>query len=342
MRKIICFLLFAFSSASLSLAWAAAPEIADDAPDRHVVKPGDTLWGIAGLFLKEPWRWPEVWKLNREQIRNPHLIYPGQIVYLENFGGDPRLRVARPVKLEPKTYETRLKEPISSIPHQAIEPFLSKPVVVEAGFNESAPKVVATQEGRVYLGPGDLAYVVGAAQPAKMWYAYRPAAPIKDPRTKELIGYEAEYLGELRQLREGEDGQPATFEVVSSRLEIGKGDRLMPAPASDIISYAPHAPEKDIDGNVVRILGGVAVSGKHSAIMINRGARHGVEIGHVLAMSTAGKAVGYREGQSVTPYQLPDERAGLAFVFRVFDGISYALVMEARRPITVGDRVRKP
>lgn len=338
MRKIICSLLVALSSAT-AFAQSAAPALAHDAPDRHVVRPGDTLWGIAGLFLKEPWRWPEVWRLNKDQIRNPHLIYPGQIVYLEDFGGSPRLRVAQPVKLSPKTYEEPLKEPIASIPHKAIEPFLAKPIVVEASFNDTAPRIVGTEEGRVYLSSGDTAYVSGVTDKTLNWHAYRPAAPIRDPETKQVIGYEAEYLGELKLVREGE---PATFQVVASQFEIGKGDRLVPARPPELVAYAPRAPEKDIQGSVARIVGGVASSGRHNVVLLNRGANDGVEIGHVFAAYLAGAKVDIREEQKIDTYQLPDERSGLVFVFRVYDTISYALVMDAKRPITVGDRFRKP
>lgn len=339
MRKIICSLLVALSSAAVFAQSGPAPALASNAPDRHVVKPGDTLWGISGLFLKEPWRWPEVWRMNREQIRNPHLIYPGQIVYLEDFNGSPRLRVGQPVKLSPKTYEEAVAEPIASIPHKVIEPFLVKPVAVEASFNETAPRIIGTQEGRVYLSAGDVAYVSGVTQNIPSWHVYRPAAPIKDPETKQLLGFEAEYLGDVRLVREGE---PATFEVVSAQFEMGKGDRLVPARLPELVAYAPRAPDKDIQGSVARIVGGVASAGRHNVVMLNRGANDGVEIGHVFAAYLAGQAVEIRGEQKIDTYQLPDERSGLVFVFRVFDSISYALVMDARRPITVGDRFRKP
>ena len=339
MRKIICSLLVALSSVTAFAQSDRAPALASNAPDRHVVKPGDTLWGIAGLFLKEPWRWPEVWRMNREQIRNPHLIYPGQIVYLEDFNGAPRLRVGQPVKLSRKTYEEPMAEPIASIPHKAIEPFLTKPIAVEAGFNETAPRIVGTQEGHVYLSAGDLAYVSGVTDKTQQWHVYRPAAPIQDPETKELLGFEAAYLGDAKLVREGE---PATFEVVSAQYEIGKGDRLVPARPAELMAYVPHAPDKDIRGSVARIVGGVASAGRHNVVMLNRGAKDGVEIGHVFGAFLAGKNVELRDQQKVDAYKLPDERSGLVFVFRVFDNISYALVMDAKRPITVGDRFRKP
>lgn len=338
MRKIICSLLVALSSAT-AVTHAASPAIAPDAPDRHVVKPGDTLWGIAGMFLKEPWRWPEVWRLNKEQIRNPHLIYPGQIVYLEDFGGNPRLRLGQPVKLTPRTYEEPVAEPIASIPHKAIEPFLAKPIAVEASFNETAPRIVATEEGRVYLGAGDTAYATGVTERTEIWNAYRPAAPIRDPETRQVIGFEAEYLGDLKLVREGD---PATFQVVSSQFEIGKGDRLVPARPPELIAYAPRAPDKQIEGSVARIVGGVASSGRNNVVLLNRGSNDGVEVGHVFGAFLAGKLINVREEQKVDNYRLPDERSGLLFVFRVYDTISYALVMDAKRPIEVGDRFRNP
>jgi hypothetical protein len=339
MRNIICSLLVALSSATAFAQSDRVPAMASNAPDRHVVKPGDTLWGIAGLFLKEPWRWPEVWRMNREQIRNPHLIYPGQIVYLEDFNGSPRLRVGQPVKLSPKTYEDAVPEPIASIPHKAIEPFLTKPIAVEASFNDTAPRIVGTQDGRVYLSAGDVAYVTGVTDNQSQWHVYRPAAPIRDPETKAVLGFEAEYLGDARLT---EEGDPATFEVEKAQFEMGKGDRLIPAPPAELVAYVPRAPEKDIEGSVARIVGGVASAGRHNVVLLNRGANDGVEVGHVFAAFVAGKKVTERRNQQINSFQMPDERTGVVFVFRVFDTISYALVMDAKRPITVGDRIRKP
>ncbi|HMM72938.1 MAG TPA: LysM peptidoglycan-binding domain-containing protein [Rhodocyclaceae bacterium] len=338
-KRILALLLFALA---LPPSQAAPPamELAGDAPDSHTVRRGDTLWGIAGMFLKQPWRWPEIWRLNREQIANPHRIYPGQVVILDRDAeGGPRLKLGQPLKLQPKVYDQPLEQAIPSIPQQAIEPFLTRPMVVDAQFNEAAPKIIATDENRVYLGPGDKAYVTGLKQSFKRWQVYRPAKPIKDPDSGEILGHEAEHLGDATLVREGE---PATLQIVRATMEIGKGDRLLPAEAPTIISYVPHAPEQPIEGRVIGLQSGVAMAGRHSVVMLNRGKKDGLEAGHVLALYRSGPAVNLREGQVVSTYNLPDERYGLTFVFRVFERVAYALVMNSERPVVMLDRVRTP
>ncbi|MCX7176094.1 MAG: LysM domain-containing protein [Proteobacteria bacterium] len=326
-----------------------ALELADGAPDRHIVVPGDTLWSISSKFLKQPYRWPEIWRLNQEQIGNPQRIYPGQVVILDRKGdhpGDqPQLKIAdavataATVKAGPQIYSESNKREISSIPQQAIEPFLSEPLVAESGQLDSSPRIVATQEDRVYIGKGDLAYVTGVKDQAKLWQIYRPGKALVDPETRETLGYEAFYLGSASLVREGE---PTTFEVIASRREIGRGDHLLPAPRLDVISYVPHAPDKAIRGRVVSVYGGVGQAGRDSIVTLSRGKRDGIEIGHVLSLSRAGAQVSDRHEGKKTIYQLPDERYGLLFVFRVFDRISYALVMNVTRTVEIGDVVAKP
>lgn len=323
-------------------AVGSAPELADGAPDRHIVLPGDTLWSIASKFLKQPYRWPEIWRLNQEQIRNPQHIYPGQVVILDKKGDQPQLKIAESVatvKAGPRVYSESNAREIPSIPQQAIEPFLSEPLVVESGQLDSTPRIVATQEDRVYIGKGDLAYVTGVKDQAKLWQIYRPGKALIDPDTKETLGYEAFYLGSASVVREGE---PRTFEILTSRREIGRGDHLLPAPRLDVISYAPHAPDKALRGRVVSVYGGVGQAGRDSIVTLSRGKRDGLEIGHVLALSRAGAEVSNRHEGKKEIYRLPDERYGLLFVFRVFDRVSYALVMSVTRTVEIGDVVANP
>ena len=345
MFAIISALFLSFSS----LLWANAAsaqtkplELNDDAPDRHVVVPGDTLWGISSEFLKEPYRWPEIWRLNQEQIRNPHLIYPGQVIVLDRSGDRPQLKIARDVrdiKLEPHIYTNSNVNAIASIPPQVIEPFLSEPLVVEINALRLAPRIVATQEDRVYLGAGNLAYATGVKESAKVWQIYRPGKALIDPDNQATLGYEAVFLGSARMSRAGE---PATFEIISSREEIGRDDRLIPAARPSMVSYAPHAPARAIAGRIISIYGGVGEGGRNSIVAISRGRSEGVEVGHVLAIYRAGQVVENRyEGKKET-YKLPDERSGLLFVFRVFDHVSYALVMNVTPSVAPGDPVRTP
>ncbi|MCX7179381.1 MAG: LysM peptidoglycan-binding domain-containing protein [Proteobacteria bacterium] len=350
--RIISLLLLTYSSLLLgltSLPASAEPaqgqtiELADGAPDRHIVVPGDTLWGISTRFLKQPYRWPEIWRLNQEQIKNPQRIYPGQVVILDQSGSQPQLKLANvvvdTVKASPRVYSEDNRREIPSIPQQAIEPFLSEPLVAEVGQLDKAPRIVATQEDRVYLGKGDLAYVTGVGQKAKLWQIYRPGKALIDPDSQETLGYETFYLGTARMVREGE---PSTFEVIASRQEIGRGDRLLPAPPADIISYVPHAPGKPLKGRIVSVYGGVGQAGRDSIVTLSRGLRDGVEIGHVLSLLRAGsQVVNWHEGKKEV-YQLPDERYGLLFVFRVFDRVSYALVMNVTRSVEIGDVVTAP
>lgn len=345
MRRIISALFF-----SLSTTWAmgqsAVPiELTPDAPDRHVVVKGDTLWGISSKFLKDPYRWPEIWRLNEEQVRNPHRIYPGQIVILDRngSGGDPQLKLGNLHKAEPRSYSSTDRDAIPTIPQNVIEPFLSRPLVIEEDELTLGPRIVATEDSRVIAGQGNKIYASGITSPAApMWSVYRPGTVFKDPDTDEVLGYEAIYLGDARVTREAKEDEATTFEVTKAKLEIGRGDSLKVAEQAEFMNYIPHAPKTEIKGKIVSIYGGVGEAGKYSIVAISRGKRDGVEHGHVLAI--------YRTGENVTnnfedgkhSIRLPDERYGLLFVFRVFEKVSYALIMESSRPVYPRDTVQTP
>jgi hypothetical protein len=338
MIRIISALFLGFSITCASAQDAKPLQLAKDAPDRHTVVRGDTLWDISGKFLQEPYRWPELWRLNKEQVKNPHRIYPGQVLVLDRSGAQPRLRLET-VRLEPRVYAEDLSLAIPSIPQNIIEPFLSRPQVLEEDGLKDAPKIVATQEDRVYIGPGGRAYVSGLKDKTKLWQVFRPTKPVIDPETKEPIGHEAFYLGTARLVAEGE---PATVDIATAIQEIGVNDRLLPAARAEIINYAPHMPTTKIQGQIAAIYGGVKETGRHSIVTLNRGKRDGVEPGHVLAVYRNGGERLYREGNETTNIKLPPERYGLVFVFRTFDRISYALVMDVSRPVVVTDIVRNP
>jgi hypothetical protein len=332
-------LLLGASFASFALAAEPPLRLADNAPARHIVVPGDTLWAISARFLKDPWRWPELWRMNREQVKNPHRIYPGDVLVVErDSDGTPHLRLER-VHTEPRIYSTRLREEIPSIPPNVINPFLSAPLVIEDGELDQAPRIVATQQDRVFLATGDLAYVEGAAADVDMWQIYRRGRPLTDPETRATLGFEAFYLGTARQL---EPGSPAIFEIVTFKEEIGRGDRLLPATPPPLLSYVPHKPESAIDGRVISIYGGVNEAGRFSIIALNRGRNDGLEIGHVLSLQR-NRIVSQRDDEGRKErVKVPEERYGLAFVFRVFDRISYALVVQSNGPVTVNDFLRTP
>ena len=325
-------------------ALADPPKLAPNAPDRYVVVRGDTLWGIAARFLRDPYRWPDVWEPNKDRIKNPHWIYPGDVLVLDRSGRSARVRLST-VKVEPRMRVDDGYGAISSIPPNVIEPFLSEPLVVEEGGMANAPKIVATQEGRVYLGKGDLAYVTGTVDDSvPTWHVYRPGKALVDPDTKENLGYEAIFLGSAKLERRT---SPVTMRVTDAKQEIGAGDRLLPATKPELVDYIPRAPQTDIKGKVLSIYGGVRESGSLQIITLSRGSREGVQRGHVFALYSYGAVVTDRSNlldRSMVreTVKLPDERNGLVFIFRVFEKVSYGLVMTATTPVKIGDVAQKP
>ena len=333
-------------------------ELAPNAPDSHTVVRGDTLWGISKMFLRSPWRWPELWGMNLDQIRNPHLIYPGQVLVLDKTGGRARLRLAQgtppenTVRLSPHVRSEPLAAGgIPSIPLHLIAPFLNEAVVFDNDALAAAPRIVATQEGRVLVSRGDTAYVRGDLGKLREHRVFRTPKPLLDPVTKEVLGYEAVYLGSAEYVRPGEsrtreDGKPeiipATFTVTGIKQEIGVGDRLAPVPPRDYSNYVPHAPKADVDGRIVSIYGEGFSAGQNQIVALNRGQRDGMERGHVLALWREGADTIDRTDDQRTAIKLPDERNGLLFVFSVFDRVSYALILQVKDPVRPGDRFTQP
>ena len=332
-------------------------ELAANAPDSYTVKPRDTLWDISKLFLTSPWRWPELWGMNLDQIRNPHLIYPGQVLYLDKTGGRARLRVGEQladgtVKLSPRVRGNSLDNgAIASIPFHLIEPFLNEAVIFEGNQLETAPRIVATQEGRVLLGRGDTAYVRGDIPSQRDFRIFREPKPLRDPTTSEVLGWEATYVGAAEYARQGEtrngaDGKPeiipATFTVTGIKQEAGVGDRLSPIPAREFSNYAPHAPAGNVAGQIVSVYGDAITAGQNQIVALNKGARDGMERGHVLALWRDGERVLDKTDPSRPSIKLPDERHGMLFVFRVFDRMSYALILSVKDPVKAGDRFTQP
>ncbi len=332
--------------------------LAPNAPDTYTVKRGDTLWDISSVFLTTPWRWPELWGMNKQQIANPHLIYPGQtLVLVKGADGRAQLKLADgstgalpggagdTVRLSPRVRDLAADRAgaVSSIPNNLIEPFLSQPIVVDAAELDKYPRIVATPESRFNIGRGDAAYARGVTNDKiENYHVFRPARPLYDPddtAQKSPIAYEAVYLGTARMAKPGE---VATLRIQDSKLEIGVGDRLVPIERQQLISYVPHRPDKPVDGRIVSIYSGVREAGPQSIVTLNRGRADGLEIGHVLAVLQTGATVQDRTVSGKEYIKLPDERVGEMFVFRVFDRISYALIMNATRSVNVGDRFVQP
>ena len=350
-------------STAQQVAEAGVPlsELAPNAPDTHTVQRGDTLWDISKIFLNRPWRWPELWGMNLQQIRNPHLIYPGQVLVLVKSNGRAMLRVAQPtegapsntVKLSPRIRSELLENgAIASIPLHLIGPFLNEAIVMNADELASAPRIVATQEGRVMLSRGETAYVRGDLQGMRDFRLFREATPLKDPSSGEVLGYEAPFVGTAEFTRAGEmrpvvDGKaavevPASFRITAVRQEAAVGDRLAPVAQRDYSAYAPHAPTSPMSGQIISIYGEAITAGQNQIVSLNRGSRDGVERGHVLALWRDGPLTADRTDGRKHAIKLPDERIGMLFVFRVFDRVSYALIVSAVDPVSRGDRFTQP
>jgi hypothetical protein len=336
-------------------------ELAPGAPDAHTVQRGDTLWSISALFLRSPWRWPELWGMNLEQVRNPHLIFPGQVLVLER-GADGRARLrmgqavsppgqapTNTVRLSPRVRAELLDNgAIAAIPLSVIGPFLAEAAVFEGNELDGAPRVVAAQEGRVMMSRGELAYVRGDLGGARDFRLFRELRPLADPATREILGWEGRFVGTAELLRTGGAGTgaavvPDTFTITSTRLEVNVGDRLSPVPQQEIAAFVPRAPASPVQGQIVAIYGDGLQAGQNQVVAINRGRRDALEAGHVLALWRAGRGATDATRPGVrTPMRLPDERHGTLFVFRVFERVSYALIVSVQDPVQAGDRFTQP
>jgi LysM repeat protein len=340
MRKTILSLIVLCGFSAPAFAAVSGNALKADAPDRYVVVKGDTLWGISKKFLKDPWKWPELWGLNKDQVKNPHLIYPGQMLVLEKRAdGSAELKAGglQTVKLEPHTrVEPSSREAVPSVPPSLIEPFLSKPLVVEDGVFESAARIAGGGDQRVVFGSGDAVYATGInPDRGRMWHVYRKGRPLIDPDTGQSLGFEAIYLGDARVIN---FGPVSKLDIVYANQEINQNDALTPSPGMVFSTYAPHAPSNPVSARIIAAYGGLAEVGQNAIVSINRGATNGLEKGNVLAVYRNGETLKTDRG-NVT---LPGDRIGLLFVFRTFDRVSYALVAESTRPIHVGDVATNP
>lgn len=344
MTRIIFPLLLGIAALFSAAAHAqSGARLADNAPDSYTVARGDTLWDISARFLQQPWRWPEVWRLNRDQIRNPHLIYPGQVILLDRSGPwlsiGRRIGGTREVRLQPQVYSEALDTAVPSIPLQIIEPFLSRPLVVDGPRLEGSATIVATETSRVLTGSGDTIFAKDVDDSTEVWHIYRPARPLEDPLTRETIAWEAAYLGTARVTGRG---TPATLEIVSAVEEIGVGDLMLPSERPAVFSYAPHAPAQALEGRIISIHRGVSETGRLNVVALNLGERDGIERGHVLALFRNRGSAEFNGEDGKESFTLPEKRYGTVFVFRVFERVSYALVMDADGYVTLADAVRRP
>lgn len=343
-------------------ARAANVALKTDYPARYTVVKGDTLWDIAARFLKNPWQWPEIWKLN-ERIKNPHLIYPGDVIALRYVNGKPELTLlrneklgttpvspgpatdvpARPtVKLSPRIHTEPLEKAIPTIQPNAIAPFLTQPLVVSEHELQKAGYVTTGLDDRIALGNTSEFYARGLTDTTQEFYqVFRRGKPILNPNNPEdILGYEAVYLGDAKRLQSGD---PAKLVVTRVKQEIIPGDRLIASTRKPALPYYyPRPPKTKVEGKVLSALSDIATVelGTHSIITINLGAREGVEEGNVLRVLY--HVGSHKDPVTREPYKLPDEEAALIMVFRVFERLSYALVMNANRPVHILDTVVSP
>lgn len=358
---------------SSSLLLAATLVVADevqvnpDNPESYVVQKGDTLWGIAGKFLTQPWRWPEIWKGN-PQIENPHLIYPGDVVSLVyDESGAPMLAVSsggaaataagsREVKLSPEIRSHEREEAIPAIPIDAIRHFLSRPLVVRDGEMSGWPYIVSSYDQHLIAGEGNRVYVRGldGMEGPRRYSIYRQG-PAYHAGGGQVIGYEAIYVGEASIEKFGD---PATATVTQAAREVLNGDRLVPLSAKEVSSdFIPRPPASSVEGSIISVIDGLSEIGQYQVVVLDVGSSQGIEVGNVLGVFQSGKEISDRIATGEREYhpfiewlgtgsargekvRLPEEYAGVVMVFRIFDQVSYALVMEATSALNLNDAVR--
>ena len=327
-----------------SALFAAEPVAANPAhPDRYVVVKGDTLWDIAGRFLRDPWRWPDVWYVN-PQIENPHLIYPGDTIVMTYVDGQLRLSLERGsvVKLSPQMRTTPVAAAIPTIPIDAIYPFLTRPYVVGENELEQAPYIVDFADEHIAGGAGIRVYVRTIENTDHKTYdVVRAGDPYKDADTGEVLGYEALYIGNAALQRPGD---PATLMLTQTDLETLPNDRLLPSVEdAPLQNFQPKAPDSQVNGSIISVLNGVTQIGQYNVVVLDRGTENGLQPGDVLSIAHKGEVI----KDDITPdrtdtVKLPNEEAGVLMVFRTFPRVSFGLVLRATRPIHVLDRVRNP
>jgi hypothetical protein len=333
---------------------STAPVLNPTAPMHYTVKRGDTLWGIASMYLKDPWLWPEVWIIN-PQIPNPHLIYPGDQLALA-YGADGRPHVmveqAGTVRLDPRLRTSPLDSAIPTIPYSSIAAFLSRPAVMSSEEVKNAPYVLAFRDMHVAGGSNKEVYIRNLTANENARYSVvHIASELRDPDDHKVLGYEAIYTATALVQRPGD---PAKALLIDSARETLRGDRLLAAENTETpVTFIPHAPAGDVHGTILDVVGGTDLVGLYQVIVMNRGKSQGIEPGSVLAIDSAGDVVpdifhgGRNIGSAESPtfakkVQLPAERSGTVLVFKVFDRVSYGLIIGATDIIQVGDIVRTP
>ncbi len=333
-------------------ATQGAPAMNPNAPESYVVKRGDTLWGIAKVFLRDPWYWPEIWQVN-PQVHNPHLIYPGDTLRLVYIDGKPRLMLQRgdAARVEPRVRSEPLESAVTTIPYETVAAFMSKPSVLSQEQIKGAPYVLASRDLHVAMSEGNTVYARGFSTPAELGTHYnigRVGDALRDPDDNRIVGYDGVFTGAGHVTRIGD---PVTLIMTESARETEAGDKLFAGGVDVPLDFIPAPPRNKVRGRIMAVANGVTVIGQYEVVVINRGARDGLVPGNVLAVYEAGPVVddtankgfmGSMSRLAAPTVHLPDERSGTFMVFKTFDTLSYGLIMEATSIIRVADRVENP
>ena len=320
-----------------------------DAPMSYTVKRGDTLWDISAVFLKDPWFWPEIWQIN-PQVENPHLIYPGDVLSLAvGAGGDAHVFISQysGARLTPRLRSESIDGPIEAIPFSAISAFLAKPGILSKDQALKAPHILAFRDHHMIGGTGHEIYVQNLKAPLNQRFTVMHVGqPIYDPESRDVLGYEANYVATAVVDNPGDVSKAMLTEGAREALE---GDRLIAQEGEVPLTFQPHAPRSTVDGQIIAVADGAEQIGQYQIVMVNRGSRQGLDPGVVLAVDQRGELVEDRYGKmpwTKDPFgktvRLPYERAGTMIIFKVFDRMSYGLVIGARGPMQVADRVYNP
>ena len=337
-------------------------------PERYVVVKGDTLWDISKRFLNDPWLWPSVWHIN-PSIRNPHLIYPGDIIVMYVVDGKPYItldgqagvvpayaaskkpKMTEPVKpglkvvkLSPSSRVSGIHKAISTIPMNAIRPFLDRPRVVTEDQLDDAPYIVSSYEEHLVSGTGNRVYALNIDKPLSGYNIVRPGIEYVDPESGDVLGYEAIYLADARLVKVGKDeDEPATLTVTKALREVLNNDVLIPHEEHEqMFQFTPRSPEAEVKGQIMAVFNGVSQIGQYMVVVLNRGEKDGLAPGHVLAVLQKGAEVNDSRSIIFSSVDLPDERAGIMMVFKTYKELSYALIMEANRAMHIHDRFENP
>lgn len=354
--------------ASSSLLWGQDVQVNPDHPEQYVVQQGDTLWDISARFLTEPWRWPEIWRVN-PQVENPHLIYPGDVIRMTYDGGVPVLTVerggetgsGRTVKLSPTMRSEAHGQAIHTIPIDVIRQFLTRPLIVDEDEMNSWPYIVSSYEQHLVAGPGIEVYARGLdpAATARKYSIYRkgPAYISKSSGKDVVLGYEAIYVGDAELTAHGD---PSTLMVGETVREVLNGDRLIPQSEDELYTnFIPSRAEPPISASIISAQDVLSEIGQYQVVVLDKGKADGVAVGNVFGVYQTGRVVTDKIKSSEKKYNnsplieylgkpksagepvaLPEVRAGVLMVFRTFDRVSYGLVMEALRPVHLYDSAK--